>query len=60
MLIGILSANFTFDNANTCVNVDNIEALAENEVNIFELCKKAGGHCMVSITMDVYGISIED
>lgn len=39
---------------------ENIEAMAENELNVLDLCKKSGGHCMVSITMDVYGISIED
>ena len=39
--------------------MSNVEALAQQEVDIFKLCPAAGGHCMVSVELDVMGISID-
>ncbi len=59
ILIITFFVELSFGEDETSVSMSNIEALAQQEVDILKLCPAAGGHCMISITMDVYGISIE-
>jgi len=59
VLISLISVNVSFSKTGTSIVIENTEALAQDEVNIFDLCKKAGGHCMVSITQNILGICID-
>ncbi len=43
----------------TSVSMSNVEALAQQEVDIFKLCPAAGGHCMLSVEQNILGISID-
>lgn len=60
MLIMMAFFELSFEEEETSIAMNNIEALAQQEIDILKLCPAAGGHCMISITMDVYGLSIED
>ncbi len=56
ILVIMAFVELSFVEEETFVFVNNIEALADPEVDIFKLCPEAGGHCCVSINLDVYGI----
>ena len=51
--------DLSFAGEDSTVVMYNIDALAEQEVDILKLCPAAGGHCMVSIEQNVLGISID-
>lgn len=59
ILISLMSMHISFAQKETRIVIENTEALAGNEVNIFDLCKKAGGFCMISNTQNIFGICID-
>lgn len=59
MLVIMIFVDLSFSKEDSTVVMNNIEALAGQEIDIVKLCPAAGGHCMVNIEWNVLGISID-